>query len=445
MAVATKQGRIFYGWWIVLAGSVVMALQGGIYFYGIGAFLKPLTEEFGGSRAAISGAVSLSRLESGILGPIAGFLVDRLGPRRMMLLGLSVMGIGYMLLSRVDSVVWFYIVFIFGLSAGSSFGTGVAVSAAIGNWFRRKRSRALGVMMCGVGLGGLAVPLLGWLIVNFGWRWAAIGAGLIIMAFGLPLALIMRHRPEPYGLLPDGASAEEAGSNTGTVRVPKIFSRLPKTMQRDEGEEVDFTARQAIGTKAFWILGMGFALHQMVTGAVALHEVAFLEDVGISTEVATGVLGLMTLISIPGRLFFGWLGDVMDKRWVVSICNVLKAVGILLLLNVQENVWQVIPFLLVYGPAYGGSAPLMGAIRGEYFGRKSFATIQGFMQMIMMWGSFAGPVFAGYIFDVTGAYRIAFITFAVSSLASVPFFLMARKPRLMVAQPVEEHTPVTTG
>ena len=156
-----KRG-MFYGWWIVIAGGLGMSITAGINFHGFGNFIIPLTNEFGWNRTTISGLFSLARMESGLLGPLEGWLVDRVGPRRLMIFGIPLMGVGYILMSRVNSLAAFFFVYIFAITLGNSLGMSTPMAASVANWFNRKRGLAFGIMWSGVGLGGLFVPAVGW-------------------------------------------------------------------------------------------------------------------------------------------------------------------------------------------------------------------------------------------------------------------------------------------
>lgn len=403
-----KPKQIFYGWWIVLGAALGMAMNAGFYFYGFGVFFDSLIREFRTTRAALSGAFSLARLEGGLLGPIGGLLVDRLGPRRVMLVGVLLMGTGFVLLGRVSSITGFYLVFVLMVALGAGLGFSTPLITAVGNWFIRRRGIAFGLAQSGIGLGGLLVPLLSWLIIQYGWRTAALAAGIIIFTVATPIAFMMRHKPEQYGYLPDGkaAPAEEVG---------------------EARDEADFTAREALRTRAFWLLSITFSLRLMVTGAVPVHIMPFLLDRGFPREVAATALGAIALISIVGRLAFGRLGDYVQKRYVIAGLLVLLA-GSLILLGYVKSPWQLFLFLGLYAPAYGGLATLMQLIRAEYFGRKAFGTIMGFMAMVIMLGTIAGPLFAGYVWDITGSYRFAFTVFAIAAIIAVGLILSAKPP-----------------
>lgn len=423
-----KKDGIFYGYWIVLAGSLLAAVNGGLYFYGFSAFFKPIIEELGTSRAVLSGAFSLARLEGGFIGPLEGWLIDKFGPRKILFIGIPLMGVGFLLMSNVSSVVMFYVVFVLCLSLGSALGSVAPASTAVVNWFDRKRSTMLGITLAGVGLGSAVVPLVTLLITYLGWRAALVVLGVIIVAFGLPLAAVIRHKPEQYGYYPDNEAPGQATSASSASDDP-THSHAPV-----QGTDDGLTAKEALKTSAFWFMSLAFALRVGVTGSVALHFIPFLTDIGISLNVAGLMVSVLGIIGIAGRLGFGWLGDIFPKRYVVAGGLVSLTLG-MLILSFSTTLWHVILALLLYAPSYGGLATMMFAMRGEYFGRRAFATIQGFMGSVLVLGTVSGPIYAGWIFDVTQSYRIAFLTFAAASALAIFLILAARKPqRLVVVQ-----------
>lgn len=405
-------GRIFYGYWVTTAGFMLCVINGGLYFYGFGAFFRIITEELGTSRAVLAGAFALARLEGGLIGPIEGWLIDRFGPRRVLLTGIPLMALGLVLMSFVDSVAMFYVVFIFFLSFGSSLSSVAPSAAAVVNWWDKKRSRMLGIMLSGNGLGSAMVPVVTLLIVQFGWRQALLILAAIVLTAGIPLASLMRHKPEQYGYLPDGEPPAPRSEEPGAPPAPL--------------EEDGLTARQALRTPAFWLMSFAFSIRVGVTGSVALHFIPFLQDIGTGLGTAGLMLTAIGVVGITGRLAFGWLGDLFPKRYVVTggLCSL--ALG-LLVLAFSTELWHVAIALVLYAPAYGGLATMMFAMRSEYFGRRSFATIQGFMGSVLVLGTVSGPIYAGWIFDVTNSYRIAFLTFAVATGIAV-ILILAAKP-----------------
>ncbi|MSQ15646.1 MAG: MFS transporter [Dehalococcoidia bacterium] len=422
-AQRVKKGGVFYGYWIVLASAFVAAVNSGLYFYGFGAFFTYITAELGTTRAVLSGGIALARLEGGLIGPVEGWLIDKFGPRKIMFLGIPLLGTGFILMSQVNSVTMFYVVFIGFLSLGSALGSVSPASAAVANWFNRKRSTMLGFMLAGVGMGGLCVPIVTLLISNLGWRQALVVIGVVITVISFPLASVMRHKPEQYGYYPDNEepAAQAYRATDAPVSHGDHGSYGPSAT--DDG----LTAKEALKTPAFWFMSLTFALRVGTTSAVALHFIPFLTDIGLGLNTAGIMSGALAVISVAGRLGFGWLGDMFPKRLVVAGGLVSLTLG-MLALAFSTNIWQVGLALLLYAPSYGGLATMMFAMRGEYFGRRSFATIQGFMGMVMLLGTVTGPIYAGWIFDVTNSYRIAFLTFAGLTLLAILLILAAKKP-----------------
>ena len=411
--------RVFYGWWIVLACWAVTLYGGGAFFFGFSAFFKPISEEFGWSRALTAGAISLSQAEGFIEGPIVGPLVDRFGPRKLMLFGVALASIGFLVLSIVNGLLMFYLVYVLLLAIGFNTGFFVAAQAAVANWFIRKRSRALGLLSTANGFGGAVMaPLIAALILAFGWRVAALFLGIGLFAIGIPLAFVVRHRPEHYGYLPDNAESPDelalAAGGSPNSTSPTV--------------ELDFTIWEALRTPVFWMLAVAFGLRTMAISATVVHQIPFLTDAGISQQAAAGILALMGLMSIPGRIGFGFMGDYFNKRYLLAIAYMLQAAGILILLT-ADSLSQVFLFTVVFGLGWG--APnLLFALRADYFGRKYFATIAGAEQSIVAIGTVIGPVYAGLVYDINQSYQLAFITFVltISIGAVICFFSYPPKP-----------------
>ncbi len=423
--------RIFYGWWMTVAAALAMAMQGGLIHYGFSAYFTPLVTEFGWSRAQLSGVFSLSRLEGGLIAPVAGVFIDRVGPRRLLMGGLFMMGLGFLLLSRVDSLdvfsihldslVMFYVIYALFIAIGSSFGPSATCLAAVGNWFIRRRSTAMGLVMCGFGIGGSLVVVVAYCIGQFGWRNMMVLAGLILWFVGIPLAALMRHRPEQYGQLPDDDHRRAEASAHG------LASTAAASRHRLAGD-VSFAPRQVLRMPVFWLLTINFSIRQMITSTVTLHTIPFLGDLGFSNETAAAVLSIIATSSVLARVLFGWAGDHYDKRVVMGVGLVLLTVAMLIMSQATELI-HVIIYVPFYAMAYGGSVPLIPATLAEYFGRKNFGTVQGFASTVQMVGNICGPLFAGFVFDVTGSYRIAFILYSAASVVALAMLFFVRKPK----------------
>ncbi|MDP6101999.1 MAG: MFS transporter, partial [Dehalococcoidia bacterium] len=280
--------RVFYGWWIVAVGITIAILNGAFYTYGFGVYYVPLLHELGASRAALGGVIGLARLEGGLIAPVAGWLIDRYGPRRLLYFGITTMGLCFILLSRITALWMLYAVFLL-IATASSFGGGRPINVAVVNWFVRKRARALGILLAGIGLGGSAVVVVGWLTETYGWRTAAIVAGLAYWFIGLPLVSLVHHRPEQRGLHPDGISMPAVANDSIS---PESQGQL----------EVELTPRQALRSLSFWMLAVAFASWSVTVTVVAVYHIPFLiEDMGAGSVTAASIASVTLLISVPGR------------------------------------------------------------------------------------------------------------------------------------------------
>lgn len=421
-----RSSGIFYGWWVVIASMCALVIGSAFYWQGFGVFFLSLQEEFDTNRAAISGAIALSQLEGGMLGPVGGYLADRFGPRRMMTIGVSVMGIGFILMSMVSSLLEFYIVFLGIISVGMSVGVRVPALVAPANWFVRKRGMAIGISLTGSGLGGLFIPVLGILIATIGWRDTAIVAGIAVWTLGIPLAMVLRTRPEDHGMLPDGDRPSDRPA-TAAARELQAGS-APAAAAAPDPLEGDYTLRGALRLPVFWFLAVAFGLRQFAVGAISLHVVPFLVDAGRSLEFASSILAATTLTSVVGRLGFGWLADRFPPRYIMAVSMVMVGVGALTLNFVGTGWTLLVLYIAVYAIGWGGGAVTMNATRGAYFGRRAFGTISGTMDFFQMFGLVLGPIFAGLVYDFTGSYTIAFTSFAVSAAASGVLMVFLRPP-----------------
>ncbi len=405
--------RIFYGWWVVLAGTAIGALGGGILAYGFTTFFLPLQQELGLTRMVYSAIVAVGRVEGSTIAPIQGWLIDRFGVRKMMLIGLLMFSSGFILMYWMNSLLYFILVFVGLISLGHSTGFIRGSFALANKWFIRQRSKATGVVSTAFGIGGaVLVPILGWLIIQYGWRTAAVLAGVATLVIGLPILFVIRSTPEDKGLLPDGDEVETkevAGKSSGAAG------------------EVSFTLKEALKTPTFWVLSLGSNLRFFVIGAIWVHMIPLLVWKGLDEQAAANAMGIILLCTIPSRIGFGWLGDIYPKSRLLALCCLIGAVALIIALTAQ-SLWQVYLFGIIWALGYG-VAPLKVSIVGEYFGRKNFATIQGALSFSFIAGTLTGPIFAGYIYDTTQSYQVTLITSIVLYfLTAIPFFF-ARRPK----------------
>ena len=436
-AVRGKRGGIFYGWWLVGAGTIVLVMQGGILTYGFAAFFLPLTVALSTSRGSLSLAFSFTRLENGILGPIEGFLIDRFGPRRIMFIGYALFGVGFLLFSQVNSLLGFYLIFPL-IVLGASLSGFLPVVTAVSHWFSRRRGLATGITAAGVNIGGILVVVVALAISEFGWRQAAVVIAVAVWLVGFPLSAMIRHRPQPYGYLPDGdmpetpdASAEEPASSQSMARGESLSASLQ--------ESPDFTPWQALRTPAFWFIAGSHSFSVLIIGAVTVHEIPLLVDAGLSVVTAASVLSFMTAVAVVGRVAGGFVGDIFGMRRTLVVCFFMMSIGVIILATTQ-TVPQALVFAVLYGLGYGARAPILIAIRADYFGPRNFATIMGLSQPIMMVGSFIGPIAAGYAYDVQGNYQGVFTVIALVNLVGALLVFFIKRPALPQRQEVRPAT-----
>ena len=379
-----------------------------------------MVQEFAWSSAVVSGAFALSRLEGGLEGPVIGHLVDRFGSKKLLIVGLAVTGSFFLLMPLVDSVWKMYL--IYGIiSIGYNTGYTHALVSTIANWFIKKRSRALMVYTLGAGLGGsIIVPVLSRLITFYGWRTTTVISGLALMIIGFPLARVITHRPEDRDLLPDGLSLN-SDAHVNTNEIIKIRS------DKIDDLETNFTRNEAIHTRSFWIYVIAMLCRSFLLSSIVVHEIPHLVNIGIPRQTAGDILGLMVFLSIPGRIAFGWAGDYLSKRYLIALACLMQCVGIFFLSNAQ-SIEYVYLFVLIYGIGYGGAIPLTTGFIGELFGRKHFASIRGLTSPVGMIGGIAGPIFAGYVFDISNSYKFALDIFAIIALLAAITIIFAKKP-----------------
>jgi MFS family permease len=400
---------IFYGWWIVLASFLIATYTGGACFFGLTAFFEPMVEEFGWSYTQVSIAFSLRGLEMGILAPIMGFLVDRLGPRRLAFSGALVVGCSLILLSLTNSLVMFYgALVLLGVGTGGCAST--VLMTGVAHWFRKNVGKAMGIVTCGFGVGGVLILLIVWLIDLYGWRTTLIILGLGMWALGIPLSLVIRHRPEPYGYLPDGKPLVELDTTHGGAK-------------REEEDGYGDILRKG----NFWRLAIADGIRMMITASIIIHVMPYLSSIGMSRPSAAYVAMAIPLVSIIGRFGFGWLSDIYDKRHVLAGTYCLFGIGILAFSSLDVK-WLFLPFFLIFPPAFGGCVSLRGAILREYFGAAAFGKLFGIMLGMAAIGGIIGPSLTGWTFDTLGSYRPVWLSFAGTIAIAAVLILRVESP-----------------
>jgi len=401
------RGPLFYGWWIVAAGFGIEFLIGALMFHAYGAYAVLLREEFGWSKTILSAAFAMSRAESGILGPVQGWLTDRFGPRALIRVGMTIFGVGFLLFSRIDGPVVFFLTF-FMMALGSSLGGYLPVSVAIVTWFRRRRALALSISGMGMSTGGLLRT--GGRAVAHPLRLALDGRRLGPAGARRRRAACADRAASARGLWPAAGwrfrRAVAWGRRAEFHRAPgpahpRVLVHLPRPRRR--------TARRVGGDGAH-----GHPRH----GAARLFPAP-----------GRRRRRLLTIMQATGQFSGGWLGDRFSKRRICAACMLGHATA-LMVLALASAYWMVLVFAVLHGLSWGMRGPLMAAIRADYFGSASFGTITGVSSMIVMFGMILGPLVAGVLADRTGSYVPGFSVLAALAAAGSVAFVRARRPGL---------------
>jgi len=397
---------------MIAVGATLRILGGGLYFYGFSVFFLPLSQDLNLSRASTSLVFSLARAQGAFEGPIAGYFMDRYGPRPLMIMALIMTSIGHMLLSNVTSYVMLLIVYMGVVSLSFHAGFMDAPMLIANTWFIRKRTMAMALISGSIGIGGfLFTPILSASVHTYGWRQAAFGCGIAFIVIGMPLALLVRRSPESIGLLPDGEPPGAPRASSG---------------QSQGAEEADFTLAQALRTSSFWFITSATAIRVIILSAINVHYIALMVWKGVSEQRAAFFLAAQAFASLPSHLLFGWIGDRVHKPKLMAGCMLLAMCSMFVLERVHTE-WAILIFIALFS-VVESTFPVNWSTVGEYFGRKNFAKIRGSMSFVSTWGSVIGPVVAGAIYDRTKSYEIMIWSAAALLLVASALYGSVKKP-----------------
>ncbi len=411
-----RKPRIFYGYWLVAITFIFMLLSYGCGSFVFSLFVKPLESALGWGRGQVMVGFTIFFVVQGLLSPLVGRIVDRHGPRLVIPSGALAMGLGFLLASRTSDVATYYAAYVI-IGAGSA-GMGIVpCSAIVTNWFRRRRGTVVGIMAAGMGTGGLVMaPIVAHLLESFDWRATYLSMAIMIWVVAIPLALaLVRTRPADMGLFPDGDA-----DDTDWLRRPEAKAA--------EGQGLSL--RQASRTAAIWLMGVSFFASGF-SNTGALHApVPFLEDIGFPTATAAAALGTLGLGSAVGKIFFGWLCDRVPPKRAAALGLALQLGGILVLLAIRADspltlIWA---YALLLGFGLGSWLPTMSMLVSSTFGLSFYGSIFGVISFLESAGTSIGPLFAGIVFDTTGTYYYAFVTFAALYAVAIPAILLVRRP-----------------
>lgn len=423
----TRFSKIFPGWWIVLVSGILALWGHGYNTYGISALFKPISSELRFNRAATSLAASIGRLEGGFEAPLTGWVTDRFGPKWIVLFGVFLISLSLILMFFINSLWGYYVFWGVMLGTGCNIALTLPTDTTISNWFVKKRGLALSIKQVFSGLSGVIVlPLIAWLIIVQGWRITCLIGGVVMLVVGLPLAwfFLKSHRPEYYGLLPDGGTVEEKTDTNQMIEKGVNYAA--------EVNEVEFTLRQAVRTPAYWLLIAVNAVHGLVAPVMNIHLIPFLTDRGIDPLVAAGMMSIMIAASLPARFVGGFLADRISRRHLrilVGGAYLLQTVGVAIFL-LNQSLAMIYVWFILYGIGQGAGNTLNPLIRADYFGRKAYGSIRGSATMLMTPVGVIAPIYVGWVYDSTGTYMTTFTLFAALLAAAtvLMFFTLPPKP-----------------
>src|SRR5690554_295046 len=407
---------------------VAQGLQSALFFGAFGIYAPFWMAEFGWSRTTISLIHSLQRTESGLLGPVNGWLISRFGPHRLTLVGMALMGSSMIALGFTTNFGNFLAAFLV-MAVGASFAGILSMMTILVNWFERRRATAMALAGLGMSIGSLTAPLLASLIVTYGWRGVTIGSGILMLVMMLPIGRLLVNEPEEVGLRPDG-DPQPRGLKKAAADEAKSASDGAAAAQAGQAGTAKFSARKVLRSRAFWLMSIGHSNALAIVSAVGVHFVIYAQEIiGISVTAGATLLMVMTLCSMVGQAAGGVLGDRLDKRLVTGSGMLLHAGAMAMRTFVPSYAGAVVAVVL-HGLAWGIRGPLMSALRADYFGRAAFAMVMGFSSLIVTVGSVLGPLIVGLLRDSLGNYAWGFGGLAVVGLVgAAAFFLLEAPPR----------------
>jgi MFS family permease len=415
--IFAKLSELYFGWRMIAVSCAIRVLGGGLHAYGLSVFFLPVTQELGLTRTATSLVFSLARAQGAIEGPLAGYCIDRFGPRPVIAIAVALAGVGYLMLAGVHSYAMLLVVYMGIISLSYQAGFMDATMAVANTWFIRKRALAMSITSGSIALGGaLLTPFLAYAVHTWGWRTASIGSGLAFLIAGLPLSLLIYRSPESLGLLPDGAAPVEKPIDDGA-----------KITAAQTAAESEYTLRDTLRTYQFWLLACATSLRVICSSAVLVHFVPIMVWKGYSEPEGAFYLAVIAFCGMPTHLLIGWLGDRVYKPRLMAGFMVLGSLSVYLLFAGTQS-WQLWIAVLLFS-VFEGLFPVTWATVGDFFGRNNFAKIRGSMSFLYTWGSVLGPVLAGATYDRTKSYAALFWILFATCWITAALYAMTLQPK----------------
>ena len=399
-------------------------LASAAFYYSYGVFLPFMCQEFNWSRGVVAAGLSIGTLCLGLPSPLIGFLVAKLGPRKMLFLGNLLFAICLAGLSQVREVWQVYLLYSIG-GFGAGCGGMVPSNTITNNWFNKKRALAMGISSGMMGLGGFIIPpLVAIFISSFGWRTSWLAEAGIVLVFSTiigPLILV-RNKPEDVGQLPDGVPRGQAEANRASINQSAI--------DRDSAQ---WTVKRVMRQPATWLIISLLVSTSLVIGIMHSHQVAHIQDLGFSSLVAAMTVSVLSIAGIVGNLSYGGLVAKFGIRKLVSVAFVIRLAAMVILL-LTSNLAMLYLYAVLFGISGAMIQTTAMTLVGNYYGRARFPQIIGTIAVFMYIFLAAGPALGGFIYDTTGAYTVAFIIMIVFTVGGLACVFFARPPQPKNAQ-----------
>ena len=414
----------FYGWWMVWLGGFLSSLNKTAVNKGFPVFVAPVRDGFGASNAAVSLIFSLARAESGPTSLIAGWFIDRFGPRWAVFVGALMSGGGFLALGYTTSLWAFSVIYLLVVTVGANLGFSYALSTLINNWFYRRKAFAMSAFQAvdsfvpAVLVGGVALAIAAW-----SWQTTAKIMGLVMLVVILPLSWFIKDAPESMGLTMDG-DAPGGVQDPSRSPTPRRTRWAPPAWRPPE----EYSMRQTLRSWAFWNLTGGTALRLISKTGVTVHIIPIMASKGVSEQTAAFLFGLQLLLTVPMYLVLGWAADRFPKPPVLMWASLAGTVSFALLASPCHGLGLLLAFVFLFAIC-DASAPANWAVVGEYFGRKTFSRLRGYIQFANFPGALFAPVFLGWWYDHYHSYAFPiWIYTGVSLVGALTFAVLKRPP-----------------
>ncbi len=402
----TKFKKLYYGWWISFAGGLNTAISSIPTFSGGSIIFKAVEDEFSWSRTVVSGVASFGRFGGALLGPLEGYLTDRFGAWKMILIGFSIASIGLFWLSTINTILFYYLSYLL-VSLGVSIGGFVPSMSAVNVWMPHKRATAMSWVIGGSSFGGFFLPLMVLSIEKNGWRATMIYLAIIFLFTGPLLSFIVKKRPDI-----------------------NFLEKIKKT-KKNFISNSNISPKEAIKTQPFWILALAHLFANISVGAISAHLFLYLTDdngVGLDIITAGTILPILSILQFFGQLSGGILGDFFNKKIIIPIFFLIQSIAIIVLAYANSYI-IVILFSILWGVGFGMRTPAFHALRGDFFGGKYYGTILGINAFPMGIGMMISPVIVGYIYDKYDTYYYSLIAMAALCAISCILISVIKNPK----------------